>query len=306
MSESNINVNPSSIICKTINIRLNKQITFTCRQIESLLKLQFSNMKPQECVTLVASKLKLHNIEENCIHAWLADRLSSVIRNIQLSRFSLQQGVVIVRWIVYYMSLVIVENLSKVMLFEKLRMGIIVALENAGDNMIPPPNSTECTTSSVSSTKNRAKYATNTDADDSKPTAIQIAAIIANTLHEIFWDDFKYTVVQMAFNTDPMQKIKNLNRIKDLDPLHLQNDSVDLQNENTADEDNECYDGRMFAIMDRYFFREPINPSLDFDRLIISLKQSMCRRRKLYVLDKDNNDGSVRSTKNVKNVKIQQ
>jgi len=86
-----------------------------------------------------------------------------------------------------------------------------------------------------------------------------------------FWDDFKYTVVQMAFNTDPMQKIKNLNTIKDLDPLHLQNGSVNLQNENTADEDNECYDARMNAIMDRYFFREPINPSLDFDRLIISI-----------------------------------
>jgi len=80
----------------------------------------------------------------------------------------------------------LVEKLSKVMLFEKLRMGIIVALENAADNMIPPPNSTECTISVVSSTKNKAKYATNTDADDSKPTAIQIAAIIANTLHEMF------------------------------------------------------------------------------------------------------------------------
>jgi len=81
----------------------------------------------------------------------------------------------------------LVEKLSKVMLFEKLRMGIIVALENAGDNMIPPPNSTECTISFVSSTKNRAKNTANSDADDSKPmTAIQIAAIIANTLHEMF------------------------------------------------------------------------------------------------------------------------
>ncbi|XP_029341531.1 uncharacterized protein LOC100569349 [Acyrthosiphon pisum] len=306
MSESIINVNPSSIICKT-NIRLNDQITFPCRQIESLLKTQFSNMKPQECVTLVASKLKLQNIEENCIHAWLAERLSSVVRNIQLSRFSLQQGVIIVRWIVHYMSLVIVEKLSKVILFEKLRMGIIVALENAGDNMIPPPNSTECTISFVSSIKNKAKNTTNSDADVSKPTAIQIAEIIANTLHEMFWDDFKYTVVQMAFSTDPMQNIKILkNTIKDLDPLHLQNDSDDLQNENTADENNECYDVRMCRIMDRYFFREPINPSLDYDQLIMSLKQSMCRRRKFYVLDKDNNDESVRSTKNVKNVKIQQ
>ncbi|KAL4135118.1 hypothetical protein QTP88_006767 [Uroleucon formosanum] len=296
MSESIINVNPSSFICKT-NIRLNEQITFTCRQIENLLKLQFLIMKPQECVTLVASKLKLHNIEENGKHAWLADRLCSVVRNIQLSRFSLQQGVIIVRWIVHYMSLVIVEKLSKVMLFEKLRMGIIVALENAVDNMIPPPNSTECAISFVSSVKNKAKNASNTDADDSnKPmTAIQIATIIANTLHEIFWDDFKYTVVQMAFNTDPMQKIKILNTIKDLDPLHLQNDSEDLQN--ITDQDNKCYDLRMCAIMDRYFFREPINSSLDYDQLIKSLKQSMCRRRKLYILDEDNNDESVRSTK---------
>lgn len=74
------------------------------------------------------------------------------------------------------------------MLFEKLRMGIIVALENAVDNMIPPPNSTECAISFVSSVKNKAKNASNTDADDSnKPmTAIQIATIIANTLHEMF------------------------------------------------------------------------------------------------------------------------
>lgn len=85
-----------------------------------------------------------------------------------------------------------------------------------------------------------------------------------------FWDDFKYTVVQMAFSTDPMQKIKILNPIKDLDPLHLQNDSEDLQNENTTDQDNKCYDLRMCAIMDRYFFREPINSSLDYDRLIKS------------------------------------
>jgi len=71
------------------------------------------------------------------------------------------------------------------MLFENLRTGIIVALENAGDNMIPPPNSTECTISFVSSTKNKAKNVIS-DADVSKPTAIQIAAIIANTLHELF------------------------------------------------------------------------------------------------------------------------
>ncbi|CAI6355345.1 unnamed protein product [Macrosiphum euphorbiae] len=296
MSESILHANPSSLICKT-NIRLNEQITFSCRQIESLMKLQLSNMKPQECVTLVASKLKLHNIEENWIHAWLADRISSVVKNIQLSRFNLQQGVVIVRWIVHYMSLVIVEKLSKVMLFEKLRMGITVALENAGDNMIPPPNSTECTMSFVSTTKSKGKNVTISDSDISKPTAIQIAAIIANTLHEIFWDDFKYTVVQMAFNTDPIQKNKDLNRIKDLDPLYLKNNSDDVQNESTADEDNECYDVRICAIMNRYFFREPINPSFNFDRLIISLNQSMCRRRKLYVLDKDNNDESVRSTK---------
>jgi len=74
----------------------------------------------------------------------------------------------------------------------------------------------------------------------------------------------------MAFDTDPMQKIKILNTIKDLDPLHLQNDNDDLQNENTTDQDNECYDLRTCAIMDRYFFREPINPSLDYDRLIKS------------------------------------
>jgi len=87
-----------------------------------------------------------------------------------------------------------------------------------------------------------------------------------------FWDDFKYTVVQMAFSTDPSEKIKILKTIKDLDPLHLQNDSDDPQNENTADEDNECYDVRMYAIMDRYFFREPTNPSFDFDRLIKSIE----------------------------------
>jgi len=29
----------------------------------------------------------------------------------------------------------------------------------------------------------------------------------------------------------------------------------------------------------------------------LGLKQTMCRRRKLYVLDKDNNDESVRSAK---------
>jgi len=74
------------------------------------------------------------------------------------------------------------------MLFEKLRMDIIVALENAVDNMIPPPNSTECTISVVSSARSKAKKGSNTDADDSnKPmTAIQIAIIIANTLHEMF------------------------------------------------------------------------------------------------------------------------
>jgi len=91
-------------------------------------------------------------------------------------------------------------------------------------------------------------------------------------MHLSFWDDFKYTVVQMAFNTDPIQKINNLNTIKDLDPLHLKNDSEDLQNDNTADEDNACYDARICAIMNRYFFREPINPSLDYDRLIMSIE----------------------------------
>jgi len=81
------------------------------------------------------------------------------------------------------------EKLSKVMLFEKLRMDITVALENARDNMIPPPNSTECSMSFVS-TKTKAKNVTNMDAASdymSKPmTALQIAAIIANTLHEMF------------------------------------------------------------------------------------------------------------------------
>jgi len=83
-----------------------------------------------------------------------------------------------------------------------------------------------------------------------------------------FWDDFKYTVVQMAFNADPMEKIKILNPIKDIDPLHLRNDSDEPQNEDTADKDN---DVRMCAIMDRYFFRQPISPSLNFDRLINSI-----------------------------------
>jgi len=50
MSESNINVDQSSIVSKTV-IRLNEQITLTSRQFENLLKFQFSNMKPQECVT---------------------------------------------------------------------------------------------------------------------------------------------------------------------------------------------------------------------------------------------------------------
>lgn len=86
-----------------------------------------------------------------------------------------------------------------------------------------------------------------------------------------FWDDFKYTVVQMAFNADPMEKIEIPNPIKDIDPLYLRNDSDEPKNEDTADKVNECNDERMCAIMDRYFFRKPINPSLDFDRLINSI-----------------------------------
>jgi len=52
MSESNITIDRSSVLCKTF-IKFDKQITFTSRQIENLFKLQLLNMKPQECVTWV-------------------------------------------------------------------------------------------------------------------------------------------------------------------------------------------------------------------------------------------------------------
>jgi len=76
------------------------------------------------------------------------------------------------------------------MLFEKLRKDIIVALENAGDFMIPLPNSTEPTTY-VTSTKNKVKYTSkvmkDTASDSNKPmAALQMAASIANTLHDMF------------------------------------------------------------------------------------------------------------------------
>ncbi|KAE9524186.1 hypothetical protein AGLY_015431 [Aphis glycines] len=289
MSESNITIDRSSVLCKTF-IKFDKQITFTSRQIENLFKLQLLNMKPQECVTSVSSTLKLDNIEENLTHFWLADMLSNIVRNLQHSRFNVQQGVIIVRWVVHYISLVITEKLSKVMLFEKLRSDIIVALENAGDYLIPLPNSTQCS-SYVTTAKNKTKHSSkivkdSTSEGNHKPmTALQIAASIANTLHEMFWDDFKYTVVQMAFNANPIQEINNEipNTIKDIDPLYLRNDSNNLVNENTADKDEQ-----FSAIMDRYFLRSPDNPSPDYDRLINSLKQSMCRKSRLYELyDKD-------------------
>ncbi|XP_060845578.1 uncharacterized protein LOC132925180 [Rhopalosiphum padi] len=284
MSESIINIDRSSVLCKTF-IKFNEQITFTSKQIENLFKLHVLNMKPQECVTSVSSTLKLDDIEENFTHFWLANTLSSVVRNIQLSRFSVQQGVIIVRWIIHFISLVIVEKLGKVMLFEKLRKDIIVALENAGDFMIPLPNSTEPTTY-VTSTKNKVKYTSkvmkDTASDSNKPmAALQMAACIANTLHDMFWDDFKYTVIQMAFNTDQIQKLNNKipNTLKDIDPLYLQNNSTDLIDENTADQDEQ-----FCAILDRYFLRTPNNPSSVSDRLINSLKQSLCRKRRLYDL----------------------
>jgi len=81
-------------------------------------------------------------------------------------------------------------KLSKVILFDKLRKGIIVGLENAGNYMLPLPNSTECP-NYVSSAKNKVKNTSNsmndTTSESNKPiTAIQIATSIANALHEMF------------------------------------------------------------------------------------------------------------------------
>lgn len=98
-----------------------------------------------------------------------------------------------------------------------------------------------------------------------------VILILIDKINLSFWDDFKYTVVQMAFNTDPMENVKILKTIKDLDPLYLRNDCNDSLNEETTDKDNECYDMRVRAIMDRYFFKEPIHPSLNFYRLINSI-----------------------------------
>jgi hypothetical protein len=72
----------------------------------------------------------------------------------------------------------------------------------------------------------------------------------------------------MAFNTDPIQKLNNKipNTLKDIDPLYLQNNSTDLIDENTADQDEQ-----FCAILDRYFLRTPNNPSSDYDRLINSI-----------------------------------
>lgn len=111
----------------------------------------------------------------------------------------------------------------------------------------------------------------------------------------------------MAFDANPIQEINNEipNTIKDIDPLYLRNDSNNLVNENTADKDEQ-----FSAIMDRYFLRSPDNPSPDYNRLInsisynksykeyklnnihffynVGLKQSMCRKSRLYELyDKD-------------------
>jgi len=81
-----------------------------------------------------------------------------------------------------------------------------------------------------------------------------------------FWDDFKYTVVQTAFDADLIQNNKISNSIKDIDPLYQHNDSEEIQNKDTEDKDGECC-----AMMDRYFFRAPNNPSLEYERLINSI-----------------------------------
>lgn len=56
---------------------------------------------------LVSSTLKLEDIEVNNINFWLADTLAAVVKNIQLTHMSVLQGTTVVRWILYFVSLVV-------------------------------------------------------------------------------------------------------------------------------------------------------------------------------------------------------
>jgi len=55
----------------------------------------------------VSSTLKLENIKENNVNLWLADTLALVVKNIQRTHMSVLQGIVVMFWVIHYMSLVI-------------------------------------------------------------------------------------------------------------------------------------------------------------------------------------------------------
>lgn len=77
-----------------------------------------------------------------------------------------------------------------------------------------------------------------------------------------FWDDFKYTVIQMAFEVDSIEVSEKVYFIRHIEPLYQSND--DGKNEKNATK-RKSYECQSATIINRYFFRNfDRDPSLSF------------------------------------------
>jgi len=74
--------------------------------------------------SLVSSALKLENIKENNVNFWLADTLTLVVKNIQRTHMSVLQGIVVMFWVIHYMSLVIGKDYELINNCAKCRRGL--------------------------------------------------------------------------------------------------------------------------------------------------------------------------------------
>lgn len=78
-----------------------------------------------------------------------------------------------------------------------------------------------------------------------------------------FWDDFKYTVIQMAYEVDSIEVTEKEYFIRYVEPLYQSNDYGKNNEKNVTK--GKSYQCQSAAIMNRYFFRNfNRDPSLSF------------------------------------------